>query len=266
VRTTTKAAIPVLGLVLSLAGAGCSSDSGGGSTTTPPTTSGGTTTPVTTGGATRPPAVVGHVTPQPAPPQVACGADTPADANAPKPQFASAPPMLIDPAKTYTAVVETSCGAITIELADDTAPVTVNSFVFLAQQHYFDGQHIHRLDTSIDVIQGGDPSATGSGGPGYSIPDELSGSDTYGPGTLAMANAGPNTGGSQFFLISGPNGHLLDNNPNYTVFGHIVSGLDVAQRIQGLPIQDPQAAAAGDLRGQQPKQAVYLEKVTIKVS
>jgi len=134
--------------------------------------------------------------------------------------------------------------------------------VFLAQEGYFDGQRIHRLDTSIDVIQGGDPTGTGTGGPGYSIPDELSGDESYGPGVLAMANAGPDTGGSQFFLITGDAGHNLDANPAYTIFGMVVEGLDVAKRIQELPIQDPSAG----IEGQQPKQSVYIEKVTIRES
>jgi cyclophilin family peptidyl-prolyl cis-trans isomerase len=197
---------------------------------------------------------------------VACGAQAPANAAAPKPQFDHAPPVTIDPSKTYTAVMKTSCGTINIELLSKTDPVTVNSFVFLAQKGYFDGQHFLRLDTSIDVVQGGDPTGTGSGGPGYAIPDELSGSETYPPGTVAMANAGPNTGGSQFFIITGPNGHVLDSNNAYPVFGKIVGGLDVAQRIIALPTKDPQAAAAGDPTGQQPKQAVYIESVTIKES
>ena len=163
-----------------------------------------------------------------------------------------------------STTVETSCGTIVIELDPKRAPQTVNSFVFLARAGYFDGQYIHRLDTSIDVIQGGDPTGAGAGGPGYSIPDELKGNESYTPGTLAMANGGPNTGGSQFFLITGPNGLNLDGNPNYTIFGHVTEGLDVAKRIQALPIQDPEAAAAGDLSGQRPVQAVYIDSVTIR--
>jgi peptidyl-prolyl cis-trans isomerase B (cyclophilin B) len=197
--------------------------------------------------------------------EVACGAKAPPAAGKPKPQFAGPPPMTIDRKATYTATIETSCGTIVIELDPKTAPQTVNSFVFLAEHRYFDGQYVHRLDTSIDVIQGGDPSGTGAEGPGYAIPDELGEKPpTYPPGTLAMANAGPNTGGSQFFLIAGPDGHNLDDNPAYTVFGHVVSGLDVAKRILALPIVDPEAAAQGDLSGQRPAQAVYLERVTIR--
>jgi cyclophilin family peptidyl-prolyl cis-trans isomerase len=192
---------------------------------------------------------------------VACGADAPPTAGEPKPQFAGPPPMEIDRQATYTATMVTSCGSIVIELDPKRAPQTVNSFVFLAEKGYFDGQYFHRLDTSIDVIQGGDPSGTGSDGPGYAIPDELKGNESYTPGTLAMANAGPNTGGSQFFLITGPAGTNLDGNPNYTIFGHAVEGLDVAQRIQALRIQDPDAT---DLSGQRPVDAVYIEELTIR--
>jgi cyclophilin family peptidyl-prolyl cis-trans isomerase len=198
--------------------------------------------------------------------EVACGAKAPATAGKPKPQFAGPPPMKIDTKATYRATMVTSCGTIVIELDAKRAPQTVNSFVFLAKQGYFDGQYFHRLDTSIDVIQGGDPSGTGSDGPGYAIPDELNGKLTYTPGTLAMANAGPNTGGSQFFIITGPEGTNLDGNPNYTIFGKIVEGLSVAQEIQALPIVDPQAAANGDLTGQRPQQAVYIDKLTIAKS
>ena len=199
------------------------------------------------------------VAPQPGPKEVACGATAPKDATTPKPQF-DAPEQVVKPGTTYTAEMQTSCGTIVIRLLADQAPKTVNSFVFLAQNGYFDGQRFHRLDTSIAVIQGGDPTGTGTGGPGYTIPDELTGNESYGPGTLAMANAGPDTGGSQFFIITGQKGHNLDANPNYTIFGTVVEGLDVAQRIQALPIQDPSANPPD----QQPKQSVYIEKVTIR--
>ena len=193
--------------------------------------------------------------------EVACGAEAPAEAGKPKPQFAGPPPMTIDRNATYTATMVTSCGTIVIELDAKRAPQTVNSFVFLANEGYFDGQYFHRLDTSIDVIQGGDPSGTGGDGPGYVIPDELTGRESYTPGTLAMANAGANTGGSQFFIITGPSGTNLDGNPNYTIFGKVVDGLRVAQEIQVLPILDPNAT---DLSGQRPELAVYIDKVTIE--
>ena len=158
---------------------------------------------------------------------VACGADAPPEAGKPKPQFAGPPPMTIDEQAAYRATVVTSCGTIVIDLDAKRAPQTVNSFVFLAERGYFDGQYFHRLDTSIDVIQGGDPTGTGSGGPGYAIPDELNGKLTYTAGTIAMANAGANTGGSQFFIITGPEGSNLDANPNYTIFGKVVEGLPI---------------------------------------
>jgi cyclophilin family peptidyl-prolyl cis-trans isomerase len=203
--------------------------------------------------------------PEPGPDEVACGAEVPKGALRPKPQF-NEPAQVLEEGAAYTATFQTSCGDIVVELLVDRAPETVNSFVFLAQEGYFDGTRIHRLDTSLDVIQGGDPVGTGTSGPGYTIPDELKGGEAYGPGVFAMANSGtPDSGGSQFFLITGNNGHRLDANPAYTIFGNVIDGLAIAREIQGLPIQDPDAAAAGDISGQQPAQAVYIEKVIISV-
>jgi cyclophilin family peptidyl-prolyl cis-trans isomerase len=245
----------------------------GGGDETPPVASGATGATGVTGvsgatgatgasGSAEPGVQTGTVTPEPGPEEVACGAEVPKGATKPKPQF-SAPAQVLEEGVTYTATLQTSCGDIVIELLAEQAPETVNSFVFLAEQGYFDGQRIHRLDTSIDVIQGGDPTGTGSGGPGYTIPDELTGEESYGPGVFAMANAGPDTGGSQFFIITGDDGHALDDQAAWTIFGTVVEGLDVARTIQELPISDPDAAAAGDLSGQQPAQAVFIEKVTI---
>ena len=262
-KTTTIVVVAVVG-VLGLALVGFAFLNGGDET--PPAASGATGPTAATGptgatgetGSDKPGKQTGTVDPTAGPEEVACGAEAPANAMDPKPQFSS-PKQVLEEGMTYTATLQTSCGDIVIELLADQAPQTVNSFVFLAQEGYFDGQRIHRIDSSIDVLQGGDPTATGGGGPGYSIPDELTGSDTYGPGTFAMANAGPNTGGSQFFIITGEDGHNLDANPAYTVFGTVIEGLDVAQAIQEIPIQDPAAGIAG----QQPAQAVYIEQVTI---
>jgi cyclophilin family peptidyl-prolyl cis-trans isomerase len=209
----------------------------------------------------------GTVQPKPAPTTVACDGNVPPGAGKPKPQFAGPPPMRIDPKNTYTATMATSCGTITIELDPTRAPETVNSFVFLARKGFFDGQFFTRLDTSIDVIQGGDPTETGGGGPGYNIPDEVKGDESYVAGTFAMAKGqAPNSGGSQFFIISGPNGSSLDARPVYTIFGHITEGLDVARMIQKLPVMDPKAAAGGDITAQEPTQAVYMNSVTITES
>jgi cyclophilin family peptidyl-prolyl cis-trans isomerase len=248
-RQTTRALVV---LVVALVGGGIAYFALSGGDDTQAGASGATTGPT---GATSSPKTV---KPTPGPAEVACGGTEPKAATEPKPQF-TGPKQVVKPGKTYTAEVQTSCGTIVIELLADQAPQTVNSFVFLAQEGYFDGQRFHRLDTSIDVIQGGDPTGTGTGGPGYSIPDELTGNESYGPGTLAMANAGPDTGGSQFFLITGDAGHNLDANPAYTIFGMVTEGLDVAKQIQQLPIQDPSAG----ISGQQPTQSVYIEKVTI---
>jgi cyclophilin family peptidyl-prolyl cis-trans isomerase len=213
-----------------------------------------------TGGET-PPAASGTPTPS-ASSSVACGATAPADANKQPQEFAEPPPMEIDPKKTYSATLDTSCGTIAIQLLADRAPETVNSFVFLAEKGYFDGTHFHRIDSSIDIIQGGDPTGTGKGGPGYTIPDELTGNESYGPGVVAMANAGANTAGSQFFIVYGPKGHNLDTAPNYTIFGRIVNGLDVAKRIATIPVLGASAGTAE----QQPSQTVYIDSVTVTAS
>jgi cyclophilin family peptidyl-prolyl cis-trans isomerase len=203
----------------------------------------------------------GTVQPEPGPQKVACGAEQPKGALDPKPQF-SEPEQVVKRGTTYTAQIQTSCGVIMVELLAAEAPKTVNSFVFLAELGFFDGQRFHRIDDSIDVIQGGDPTASGTGGPGYSIPDELTGEESYAPGVLAMANSGPDTGGSQFFIVTGKDGHLLDDQGAWTIFGTIVEGLDVAKAIQLLPIEDPTAG----LSGQGPAKAVYIERVEIQQS
>jgi cyclophilin family peptidyl-prolyl cis-trans isomerase len=132
--------------------------------------------------------------------KVQCNDTKPPD-NPNRPTFKEPPPMTIDPAKKYTATMETSCGKITIDLDPKAAPKTVNSFVFLAKQKYFDGLTFHRVVKDF-VIQGGDPQGTGSGGPGYEFEDELP-QQGYSIGSLAMANSGANTNGSQFFIITG---------------------------------------------------------------
>jgi cyclophilin family peptidyl-prolyl cis-trans isomerase len=210
------------------------------------------------------PNVVTTVTPSPpAATAVACGAKVPAAASRGKPQFSGPPPIQIDTTKTYLATLHTSCGDITIKLLAGQAPITANNFVFLAKHGYFDGTYFHRIADSIDVIQGGDPTGKGSGGPGYSIPDELPQGAKYTTGVVAMANAGPNTGGSQFFIITGPQGGKLDSAPNYSIFGQVVKGLDVAQKIQAIPVKD---AKTGDPNADgPPAQNVYIEKVTITV-
>ena len=210
------------------------------------------------------PTKTGTVTPKGTPAKtVACGGTVPADADAPKPQFdeAPSPDLVLKSDLLYTAVIQTSCGTIEIQLDANGAPATVASFVFLADKGYFDGQFFHRVVDSIDVIQGGDPLGTGSGGPGYSIPDELTGHENYTAGTVAMAKSSqPNSGGSQFFIITGPQGTNLNGNPNYTIFGRVVKGLDVAKTINALMPKGQK-----DYDGA-PTEAVYIEKVSIQTA
>ena len=156
----------------------------------------------------------------------------PADGSAPKTQrFDGPPPMCIDPAKRYTAVMETSKGSITFALDAASAPVTVNNFVVLARYHYYDDVVFHRIIPGF-VVQGGDPTGNGTGGPGYRFADELPKPGRYEIGSLAMANAGPNTNGSQFFIICGPSGAQLP--PLYALFGKAVTGLEVISALEAV--------------------------------
>ncbi len=164
-------------------------------------------------------------------------------------KFDAAPPMIIDPAKNYSATMVTSKGTLEMVLDAAAAPVTVNSFVFLARWHYYDGIVFHRVIPGF-VLQGGDPTGTGAGGPGYRFDDELPKAGRYELGSLAMANAGPNTNGSQFFVISGPDGMRLP--PLYALFGKVVKGLDVVQAINDI------GTASG-----RPNEQVVIESVTI---
>jgi cyclophilin family peptidyl-prolyl cis-trans isomerase len=150
---------------------------------------------------------------------------------------------VIDLLKSYTATLTTEKGDIQIELLTEQAPVTVNNFVFLARQGWFDGVTFHRVLPGF-VAQGGDPTGTGFGGPGYYIPNEVVPELTFdAEGLVAMANSGPDTNGSQFFITLGP---APDLNGRFTIFGRVIAGLDVAK---ALAPRDPQAdpeAPAGD--------------------
>jgi cyclophilin family peptidyl-prolyl cis-trans isomerase len=143
-------------------------------------------------------------------------------------QYEAAPKMTIDPAKFYVATLKTVKGDIVVELLADKAPVTVNNFVFLAREGYYDGTTFHRVLEGF-MAQGGDPTGTGSGGPGYQFVDEFHPDLTFDePGMLAMANAGPGTNGSQFFITYVPTPHLTGR---HTIFGRVLSGMDVAEAL-----------------------------------
>lgn len=148
-------------------------------------------------------------------------------------QWSTPPAMQIDPKKQYKAHMETDKGTMVIELFADKTPVTVNSFVFLAREGFYDGVIFHRVISNF-MAQGGDPTGTGRGGPGYRFQDEFHPSLKHDKrGILSMANAGPGTNGSQFFITHGPTPHL-DN--RHSVFGQVVDGLDV---LMSIPERDP---------------------------
>jgi len=155
-----------------------------------------------------------------------------------------------------SVTVTTGLGDIAATLDADATPCTVNSFVSLAEQGYFDATECHRLTTAgIFVLQCGDPTATGSGGPGYSFEDELSGEETYPAGTLAMANAGPNTNGSQFFIVYGD----TPLPASYTVFGTVdEAGVKLVEGVAEEGTDNANAQGDGA-----PNQAVEIESVTV---
>lgn len=158
-------------------------------------------------------------------------------------QFTTCPPMTIDPSSQYIATLETEKGDIVIELFPDKAPIAVNNFIFLAENDWYDGVTFHRVLADF-VAQGGDPSGTGFGGPGYAFVNETSDLTFDKPGVLAMANSGPDSNGSQFFITYAPAEQL---NGGYTIFGQVISGLDVAE---SLTPRDPSQSvnlAPGDM-------------------
>jgi cyclophilin family peptidyl-prolyl cis-trans isomerase len=167
-------------------------------------------------------------------------------------QFSSPPPMQIDPSKTYTATIATDDGTMTAELFAKEAPITVNNFVFLARQGYYDGVPFHRIIKGF-MVQTGDPTGTGTGSPGYRFQDEPV-TRKYERGTLAMANSGPNTNGSQFFIVH--QDYPLP--PQYTIFGKVTSGLDTLDKLADTPVDR-------DARGEQskPRTPPHITSITI---
>jgi cyclophilin family peptidyl-prolyl cis-trans isomerase len=170
-----------------------------------------------------------------------------------KRSFTASFKQCIDPAKTYTALLKTSKGDLTVKFDPVKAPGTVNNFVALALNKYFDGVPCHRIIPSF-VVQCGDPTGSGTGGPGYKFADELPQQGEYKIGSLAMANSGPNTNGSQFFIITGQQG--VDLPPSYSLFGEVTAGADTT-----LKALDAVGSAAGT-----PSEAILIQSVTITVS
>ncbi|HEV2375565.1 MAG TPA: peptidylprolyl isomerase [Streptosporangiaceae bacterium] len=178
--------------------------------------------------------------------------------NPPASRKASLPPATPDYKANYVAAISTNLGTIKIDLLNSKATCTVNSFVSLASQSYFSNTHCHRLTTSgIYVLQCGDPTGTGSGGPGYKFSDENLAGATYPAGTIAMANSGPNTNGSQFFIVY-QNTNLP---PSYTPFGTVVSGLGIVQNVAKAGTDNSNGQGDGH-----PKEAVDIQSVKITKS
>lgn len=180
---------------------------------------------------------------------IACGGNMPEGYGQPKKRYQRSQTVLDDRSR-HQATITTSCGEIDIELYSSESPVTANNFGFLASDGFYDATIIHRVVPGF-VIQMGDPTGTGSGGPGYRFDDELAAARNrgYTRGTVAMANSGPGTNGSQFFIC-------LDDvrlPPNYAVFGEVTAGMDVVDQIAALP-----------LRGSSPLQTVFVETVRMR--
>ena len=184
---------------------------------------------------------------------VACGADQPSPAT--HMQFDE--PGDAGVTGPIRVVLTTSCGPIELQLRPDLAPETVNSFVFLAEEGYFDGTVFHRVLPGF-MMQGGDPTATGRGGPGYQIPDELPATSVYTRGVIAMANAGPNTTGSQFFIMFDTADWLP---PSYSVFGEVISGFEVLDLIAAVPLGIGPSSA--DPSPSTPLESIFIESVSV---
>lgn len=167
------------------------------------------------------------------------------------------PEMLLEPDTVYDADVDTTQGMFTIELYAKTAPKTVNNFIFLARENFYNDVVFHRIIKDF-MIQTGDPTGTGSGGPGYKFEDELKTPYVYNEGTVAMANSGPNTNGSQFFICTGKDCQNLNDNPNYTIFGKVKMGMNVVHKIAETPVK---ASARGELSV--PTETVKINSIKI---
>lgn len=170
-------------------------------------------------------------------------------------KWTSPPAMTIDQNKTYTATIKTNYGDIKVQLFPKDAPNTVNNFVFLARQGFYNGVKFHRVVKGF-VIQGGDPTGTGRGDPGYKFADEKVTKD-YVAGILAMANSGPNTNGSQFFICLGDLRSVLEK--KYNIFGQVSGGSDVVQKIGNVPVR---ASATGEMSI--PTVDVHIVTITIE--
>lgn len=193
---------------------------------------------------------------------VGCSQQAQPPQNAPKPekQWSKAPEMKIDVNKKYLAHFDTSKGKFTVELYPKDAPMAVNNFIFLAKEKYYDGNVFHRIIRDF-MVQSGDPTGTGAGSPGYKFADELPNEHKHKKGTLAMANSGANTNGSQFFIGTGSQVDALNHAPydNYVVFGQVIEGMDVVDKIAATPVQEGPTGEKS-----MPTEKVIINTITIE--
>ncbi|MEG6523113.1 peptidylprolyl isomerase [Desulfotomaculum sp. 1211_IL3151] len=172
-------------------------------------------------------------------------------------KYKNPPQMFIDKNKHYEATVKTNRGSFKIDFFAAETPSTVNNFIFLAKEGFYNGVPFHRIIKDF-MVQTGDPLGNGTGGPGYKFNDELPPPHPYASGMIAMANSGPNTNGSQFFICTGEQAKFLNNTPNYTVFGQIIEGMEVVRIISDTPVVKNDW---GELS--QPMEQIYINNISI---
>ncbi|AJY77087.1 peptidylprolyl isomerase [Paenibacillus beijingensis] len=174
--------------------------------------------------------------------------------------YSQMPDLNVNPNKSYVAYVSTTKGDFTIKLFAKEAPITVNNFIFLAQHHFYNGLKFHRIIDDF-MIQTGDPKGDGTGGPGYTIPDEFDTELKFKEGIVAMANTGqPNSGGSQFFICTGSDADNLNKEPKYSIFGTIESGMETVKNIAGTPVEE----GPGNTIKSKPTEEVLINSIVIK--
>lgn len=178
-----------------------------------------------------------------------------------KQSWSAAPAMALKAGATYTADVSTNYGRFTISLFAKQDPVAVNNFVFLAQHNFYNGDRFFRIIRTF-MVQTGDPNNNGTGGPGYQFADELPPTVPYAPGVVAMANAGPNTNGSQFFICTGAACGSLNQSPNYTELGTVSAGMSVVQKIAAIPVTVNPATGENSF----PKADAHINSITVHVT
>lgn len=173
-------------------------------------------------------------------------------------RYVNPPEMVIDVEKEYNAVIHTNKGDFKVNLFADLAPKTVNNFVFLAREGFYNDITFHRIIESF-MIQVGCPVGNGTGGPGYKFADELPPVKEYKPGILAMANSGRNTNGSQFFICTGQDSAMLNRQPNYSVFGEVIEGMDTVKSIAAVEVESSDFGESSN-----PIEKIFIESIEIE--